>query len=109
MNVSAGDLARVIWTPLNVTPGITDRIVTVIEPAVLGMEFFSVDGHRVIVTECEGLNWVISSKTPLPWMVWKGPNAGKVRFYTRRTIGDDFLRRLGGVHLWDELPREVTA
>ena len=90
------------------TPGIVDRIVEIIRPAVNGEQFQTIDGKPTLFRD-DRPAWVVKSASPLPWICFGGPNKGKVHMFHERAICDVYLRPIGGVDVVDEIKDEVTA
>jgi hypothetical protein len=86
-----------------------DRVVEVIRPAIDGEIFVSIDGQRFRCVVDVLPRWVVTSKTPLPWMVATGPIKGRVLMFTHRVIFDACLREINGPHLVDEVLQEMSA
>lgn len=108
MNCKPGDLARVVSNggPMD-TPGLVDRVVEIVKPAVWDEVFVSVCGaNRCRFSGDTSAAWVVRSASPLPWMSTK---RRVVFFYGERVVADSHLRPLGGVPVNDEVKDEVPA
>ncbi|QGZ56729.1 hypothetical protein [Paraburkholderia acidiphila] len=110
MNCKPGDMARVVSNgKTDMTPGIVDRIVQVIRPAVPGEQFTATTGEVTTIGEIGGMAvWVVRSKTPLPGTAWQRGECSRLLF-AERAMNDENLRRLGGVPVEDDVRDEVTA
>lgn len=106
MNVQRGDLARVVSNGMpDMSPGIVDRIVEVVRLAYPGEKFRATTGEITTFYPGHGVCWVIRSKTPLPGTVWHRGQPERL-FFDERAIGDEYLRRLGGVPVEDDVRDE---
>ncbi|MEX3691861.1 hypothetical protein AB3X91_08965 [Paraburkholderia sp. BR14263] len=91
------------------TPGIVDRIVQVIRPAVAGEKFVATTGQATIAGDSgNSVTWVVRSKTPLPGKAWLFGECS-ILLFDERPISDEQLRRLGGVPVDDEIHDEVPV
>lgn len=110
MNVRIGSLAIVVRGGQRVfTPEMLDRVVEVVRPAVDGEVFVSLDGQRVRCAVDALPRWVVTSKTPLPWMIVSGPYKGRVLLFAQRVVFDACLREINGPHLVDEVLQEMSS
>lgn len=110
MNVHAGDMARVVSNGEFVeTPGILDRIVEIVRPAVPWEEFTALTGEKTTIGPwSDDIVWVIRSKTPLP-NICRSALREMILMFNERPMSDRYLRRLGGVPVEDEVHDEVLA
>lgn len=107
MNVRPGSLAVVVSGGLQVlTPGILSRIVEVVRPAYNGEKFLSTTGELVRCADNGFPCWVVTSRTPLPWMMATGPNKGKTLLFAQRAIRDACLREINDPGMTDEVLKE---
>ncbi|MCG5072257.1 hypothetical protein [Paraburkholderia tagetis] len=105
----SGSLAVVIQAgDPHITPGLVDRIVEIVRPAIDGEEFISIDGVVVTCRDSRSI-WVVKSRSPLPWICVQGADAGKVRLFRERAIADQYLRPISGVPVTRDVKDEVTA
>jgi len=106
MNCKPGDLARVVRNgAIAPTDGILDRIVEVKRYAVAGEILVSVCGQKFRVdTDGCPILWIVTSASPLPWA-----DGGNAYLFWERALGDQYLRRLGGVSLADDVESEAKV
>jgi hypothetical protein len=104
-------LARVVSNGCHdMTPGLVDRIVDVVRPAVALEQFTSIDGK--VCARFTGRHddaWVVRSANPLPWATTDGRIDSGIAFFAERIIGDEHLRPIGGVPVDEETRDEVPA
>jgi len=109
MNAKRGSLCRVVRNGASgMTPGLVDRIVEVLRPAVAGEQFISADRLNCATFVGDATDaWVVTSANPLPWAGIR--ESEPVGFYEQRIIGDEHLRPIGGVPVTDEIEDRVPA